>query len=206
MNVRLTKAQKIKILNSRDISKIMQQILLRENKISRNQQHFWIVGLDNKNTILFIELVSLGGTNAVIVKPREIFRMAIYKMALKVVLIHNHPSGKLQPSEMDIDMTDRLLKSGALLGIEVVDHLIITEEGYLSLADDGILDMLAKNGRYELVEKEKEELREWKIKTERERADKEARMAIGKKLKALGHDKDAIKQITGLRITDIKKL
>ncbi len=206
MNVRLTKAQKIKILNSRDISKIMQQILLRENKISRNQEHFWIVGLDNKNTILFIELVSLGGTNAVIVKPREIFRMAIYKMALKVVLIHNHPSGKLQPSEMDIDMTDRLLKSGALLGIEVVDHLIITEEGYLSLADDGILDMLAKNGRYELVEKEKEELREWKIKTERERADKEARMAIGKKLKALGHDKDAIKQITGLRITDIKKL
>lgn len=132
--------------------------------------------------------------------------MAIYKMALKVVLIHNHPSGKLQPSEMDIDMTDRLLKSGALLGIEVVDHLIITEEGYLSLADDGILDMLAKNGRYELVEKEKEELREWKIKTERERADKEARMAICKKLKALGHDKDAIKQITGLRITDIKKL
>ena len=132
--------------------------------------------------------------------------MAIYKMALKVVLIHNHPSGKLQPSEMDIDMTDRLLKSGALLGIEVVDHLIITEEGYLSLADDGILDMLAKNGRYELVEKEKEELREWKIKTERERADKEARMAIGKKLKALGHDKDAIKQIIGLRITDIKKL
>src|SRR5690606_40012143 len=94
MNVRLTQEQKIRILNSGDVYNVMQQVLLRENKIRRNQEHFWVVGLNNKNKILFIELISLGAVNSVQVNPPEVFRMAIYKMAVKMILVHNHPSGR----------------------------------------------------------------------------------------------------------------
>lgn len=206
MNVRLTKEQKVNIHSSGDIYKIMQQILLRENKISRSQEHFWVVGLDIKNKILFIELISLGATNAALVKPREVFRMAIYKLAVKMILVHNHPSGNIEPSDRDNDFTDRLMKSGEMLGVKVVDHLIISEEAYTSYKDAGILDGLAKNGRYQLIEKEQEELRKLKIEVEKEKAIKKDRIIIAKKLKELGHDNDTIKQITGLTKWDIRKL
>ena len=69
--------------------------MLRENKIRRNQELFWVVGLDNSNKILFVELVSLGSVNTTPINHPEIFRMAIYKMAVKIILMHNHPSGEM---------------------------------------------------------------------------------------------------------------
>lgn len=108
MNVRLTKEQKIKVLNSVDIYFVMQQILLRENKIRRNQEHFWVVGLDNKNKVLFIELIGLGAVNRVNANPPDVFRMAIYKLAVKVILVHNHPSGSVDTSKGDHEFTDRM--------------------------------------------------------------------------------------------------
>lgn len=206
MNVRLSQDQKIRVLNSEDVYRIMQQVLLRENKIGRNQEHFWVVGLDNKNKILFVELISLGTVNSVVVKPREIFRMAIYKMATKIILVHNHPSGEVEASEMDKDITDRLLKSGDMLGIEVIEHLIISEKEYSSFVDLDIMTELKQSGRYELVEKEKDELKQWKIEMAKERAAKDRSVEIAKKMKAKGYDDDTIKQLTGLSKGDIKKL
>jgi DNA repair protein RadC len=133
MNVRLTKEQKIKVLNSEDVFKIMQQILLRENKISRNKEHFWVIGLNNSDKIMFIELIALGSITAAIVKPPEIFRMAIYKLATSIILIHNHPSGELQYSPNDIALTEKLKRAGVFLEIPVIDHLIISEEGFKSI-------------------------------------------------------------------------
>jgi DNA repair protein RadC len=132
MNVRLSAAHKIKVLNSSDIFIIMQTILLRENKIRRSQEHFWVIGLNSGNKILFIELVSLGATNRVEIAPAEVFRMAIYKAAVKMILVHNHPSGNVKISEADRDFTDRMIKSGNMLAVEVLDHLVITEESYTS--------------------------------------------------------------------------
>ncbi|MEX0363400.1 MAG: JAB domain-containing protein, partial [Allomuricauda sp.] len=128
MNVHLTKEQKIKVLNSVDVYHVMQQILLRENKIRRNQEHFWVVGLNGKNKIQFIELIALGAVNRVNVDPPDVFRMAIYKLATKVIFVHNHPSGSVEISKGDQEVTDRLFKVGKLINIEVADHLIITEE------------------------------------------------------------------------------
>jgi DNA repair protein RadC len=202
MNVRLSSSQKIAVLNSTDIFTIMQAILLRENKIRRNQEHFWVIGLNGANKILFIELVSLGATNCVDVKPAEVFRIAIYKSAVKMILVHNHPSGSIKVSEADRDFTDRMIKSGDMLAIEVLDHLVITEETYISFADKGILDELKQSGRYELIDKEKGWLQEMKIEAER---DKE-RSAIATKLKKAGVDIDTIKQATGLTKAEIKRL
>ena len=124
MNVRLSKDQKIKVLYADDLYSIMQQILMRENKIRRNQEHFWVVGLDNQNKILFIELIGLGRVNRVGANPPDVFRMGIYKLAVSMVLVHNHPSGNLEPSQADKDFTDRLLKVGQLINIEVLDHTL----------------------------------------------------------------------------------
>lgn len=206
MNVRLNKDQKIKVLNSDDVYSIMQQILLRENKIRRNQEHFWVVGLNNANKILFIELVSLGAVNRVNVDPPEVFRMGIYKLAVKMILVHNHPSGNLTPSQADLDFTDRLIKVGQLIKIDVIEHLIITEDGYTSLSDNGTIDRLKKSGLYEIVDKEKARMNEWKQKMELERAEKEKALAIAKKMKEDGVDIDTIKKYTGLNKWDIKRL
>ena len=206
MNVRLTKEQKIKVLNSSDIYAVMQQILLRENKIRRNQEHFWVVGLNTKNKILFIELIGLGGINRVNADPPDVFRMAIYKLAVKMILVHNHPSGSTDLSQGDNEFTDRMLKVGKLINIEVLDHLIITEENYASLADMGIIDQLKKSGLFEIMGPEKKELEEWKIDTERKRAEKQKARDIAKKMKEDGIDMDTIKKYTGLSNSAIKKL
>ncbi|HET6996266.1 MAG TPA: JAB domain-containing protein [Chitinophagaceae bacterium] len=139
MTVRLSKEQKIRVINSEDVYKIMQQVLLRENKIRRAQEHFWIVGLDNKNKILFIELIALGAQNRLDAAPPDIFRMAIYKLATKVIFVHNHPSGDVNPGRSDKKTTERLIEAGELLNISVVDHLIISETKYVSFLDKKVI-------------------------------------------------------------------
>jgi len=131
----------------------MQQVLLREIKIRRNQEHFWVVGLDSANKVLFVELVSLGSVNSVNISPPEVFRMGIYKLAVKMILVHNHPSGQLKPSDSDLDFTDKMLKSGKMINIQVIDHLIISEESFLSFEDKELIKQLQNSGMYELIDK-----------------------------------------------------
>ncbi len=94
MEIRLSKEQKIKVNSPQAIFNIMLQILLRENKIGRNKEHFWVVGLATSHKILFIELVSLGSISKAIVDPGEVFQLSIHKDAVAVILVHNHPSGE----------------------------------------------------------------------------------------------------------------
>lgn len=206
MNVRLSKDQKTHLNDSNGVYKIMQQVLLRENKVRRNQEHFWVVGLDNKNKVLFIELIGLGAVNRVDAAPPDVFRMAIYKLAVRMILVHNHPSGEVEPSQADLDMTDRMLKVGKLIHIEVIDHLIISEERYVSFADEGIIAKLKKSGMFEIVEREKAALKQWKIDIEIDKARKNELLGVAKKLKAEGMDNKFIKKTTGLYMWEIKKL
>jgi DNA repair protein RadC len=202
MNVRLSSAQKIAVLNSADIFTIMRDILLRENKIRRNQEHFWVIGLNAASKILFIELVSLGATNRVEVKPAEVFRIAIYKSAIRMILVHNHPSGSIKISEADRDLTDRMIKSGNMLAIEVLDHLVITEDTYTSFEDKGIMNELKQSGRYELIDKEKGWLQEMKVEAEVAKKMNE----VAANFKKLGVDIETIKKATGLTKAEIKRL
>lgn len=206
MNVRLSKEQKIKILNTKDVYAIMQQILLRENKIRRNQEHFWIIGLNNAHKILFIELLSLGAVNRVTIAAPEVFRMAIYKLAVKTILVHNHPSGTLIPSEADLDFTDRMLKAGTFLDIEVIDHHIISETDYVSFADMGFIDKFKTNGAYEIVNRLDAKLEQEKIKKERNLAVKNRNIELAKKMLAKGDSLDTIRDYTGLTIRELNKV
>lgn len=133
MNVRLTKEQKIKIANSEDVFAIMQAVLKRENKLSRQKEHFWVIGLTTANVISFIELVSLGSLNKAIIEPLDVFHLASSKNLRKIILVHNHPSGNLTPSAADISLTNQLKMGAKYLNIEILDHLIISETGFGSV-------------------------------------------------------------------------
>lgn len=99
-----------------------------------------MIGLTCKNTLKYLELVSLGTLDASLVHPREVFRFAIMKGVKAIVLAHNHPSGCMQASQEDIELTQRLAEAGRIVGIKVLDHIIVTEQdGYFSFSERGFL-------------------------------------------------------------------
>lgn len=139
MKVRLTKEQKLKIANSQDVFTILQAVLMRQNRLHRQKEYFWSLGLNSKNDIMYLELVTLGSLNQNNIDPVELFSFAVQKKCKRIILVHNHPSGYTKPSKADITLT-RFLQTGATyLGIEILDHLIITEEKFYSMADMGDL-------------------------------------------------------------------
>jgi DNA repair protein RadC len=110
--------------------------IVRDELVNADRELFLSVLLTAHNTIIGIETVSIGGLYSCTVIPRELFKSAILANASSIVLCHNHPSGDLTPSDEDRKMTERLKEAGKLLGITILDHLIITNKGYTSLADD----------------------------------------------------------------------
>jgi DNA repair protein RadC len=182
------------------------QVLKRENKLGRSQEHFWVVGLNNANKILFIELIGLGRQNRVTANPPDVFRMAIYKLAIRLILVHNHPSGQLLPSTADKAFTDRILKVGEIINIDVLDHLVISETEHLSFADLGIMDKLRASDTWRVIENDQLHVKEWKQKMEKERIEHDKAMSIAKKLKEEGMDEIKIKRITGLKLGDVRKV
>jgi DNA repair protein RadC len=202
MDVKLTKEERIKILNSDDIYEIMQKILLRENKIDQNREHFWVIGLETNNRILFIELISLGSVKKTIAEPMEVFSFALQKRAVKIILCHNHPSGELKPSDADKDISDRLIQVGIIVDTQVLDHIIISAKSYLSFKDTGLLDELKKSTKY--VPKY---VLEQRIKKEAsEIATRKNTVEIAKEFKRNGADNKMIALSTGLSLEEVEKL
>ncbi len=214
MKIRLTAADKIKVLNADDVFGIMQKVLMRENKIGRNKEHFWIICLATNNRILNIELISLGSVNATVVTPMEVFSVALQKRAVKVMLVHNHPSGELTPSINDNDTTDRFIKIGDFLGTYVIEHLIISETGFYSYANSGLLDELRRSTKYLIPEVEKELLKKQALemgkkigqKKGREEGIKEQRMFTAKILLERGIAVNDIEAVTGFTKEEILAL
>ena len=103
------------------------------------QEHFMILLLDNKNKVIKTETISIGTINASLVHPREVFVKAIRQHAAAVILAHNHPSGDPKPSAEDRAITKRLLESGELLGIPVLDHVVIGGADYVSFKESGYI-------------------------------------------------------------------
>lgn len=121
-------------LEPEDIWKELKDI--REHK----KEHFVIFFLDSRNQEIKRELISVGSLNANLVHPREVFEPAVKNLAAQVILAHNHPSGDPQHSEDDLSLNKRLVEAGKILGIEVVDHIIIAKDGYLSFKEKGLIN------------------------------------------------------------------
>lgn len=102
-------------------------------------EEFWILLLNRANRVMGREKISLGGVAGTVVDAKVVFRKAIEGLASSIILCHNHPSGNLRPSQADIDLTKKLVQAGKTLDVVVLDHLIVTDEGYYSFADEGKL-------------------------------------------------------------------
>lgn len=103
------------------------------------REHFAVLLLDTKNQVIAFPDISIGSLNASIVHPREVFRCAISHCSSSIILVHNHPSGDPSPSMEDINVTLRLVKSGQILDVEILDHIIIGDNKYTSLKQEGMI-------------------------------------------------------------------
>lgn len=104
-----------------------------------SQEHFVCLYLNTKNQVLHKKTVFIGSLNASIVHPREVYKEALRRSAASVICLHNHPSGDPAPSREDIEVTKRLAESGKIIGIELLDHVIIGENKFVSLKEKGYL-------------------------------------------------------------------
>lgn len=101
------------------------------------QEHFVILGLNTKNEVMFRKTIFIGSLNASICHPREIMKELIKRSCACTILSHNHPSGDVTPSPEDIQVTERLKEAGVIVGIDVVDHIIVGSNKYLSMKERG---------------------------------------------------------------------
>ena len=112
---------------------------LKPDLMDLTHEEFWIVLLRRDNSVISKQAVSSGGVSGTVADPKVIYKKALDKMASGIVVAHNHPSGNLQPSEADIRLTRKLKEAGMLLDIQFTDHIIFTDKGYFSFAEEGIL-------------------------------------------------------------------
>ncbi|MFJ7663141.1 DNA repair protein RadC [Lysinibacillus sp. NPDC097162] len=110
---------------------------LMPDMTSLSQEHFVVLFLDVKNQIIHKKTIFIGGLNASIVHPREIFREAVKRSAATIICAHNHPSGVPTPSPEDIEVTKRIQEAGFIIGIELLDHVIIGDHQFISLKEKG---------------------------------------------------------------------
>ena len=145
-------AKACKILSMIELSKRMNSILINNIKLNKpeivydyfrnilldkKQEYFYCVYLDNSKIVLDNKLIFIGTINESMIHPREIFKVAYQLSASSIICVHNHPSGNLLPSNNDLIKTNNLKQVGNLLGIKIVDHIIITNNGYYSFLEHG---------------------------------------------------------------------
>jgi DNA repair protein RadC len=127
-------ASEVRITSAADLLPIL------DRYANKKQEHFIVISLDSAHQVIRAKIVSIGTVNRTIVHPREVFTGAIRDMAVAVIVAHNHPSGKLEPSTEDIAVTKRLMQAGEILGIQMLDHIIFGRNNrYRSLSETGEL-------------------------------------------------------------------
>ena len=214
MNIELSEEQKIKVQNAFGVYSIMKEILMRENALERDHEHVWVVCLAPNNKILNIELVSLGAINETTLQPMQVFRIAIMKGAVRLILVHNHPDGELTPSPADQDVTDRMIQVGNIVNVEVLDHLIITPRDYYSFKDHGLMNELRHSSKwvptFVEIERIKKEALKLGVKKGRKEGLKEGEKRKAKKMaKRMKKEREPLEKIlkyTGLSREEIEEL
>lgn len=127
-------AKRIKITSSKDAYDAIRQHLL-----DLQHEQFWVLLLNRANEVIKQVQISTGGVSGTVADPKIIFKAALEELASGIILVHNHPSGNIQPSQADRDLTRKVKEAGKFLDLPILDHLIFTDSAYFSFADEGIL-------------------------------------------------------------------
>ena len=125
---------KVTVKSSREIATYIKSFLR-----DLGNEVFGVVYLNQANRIKHYEVISVGGLTATVADPRIIFKKALAADATSLILFHNHPSGNLQPSSADKELTRKIILAGTLFDIRILDHIIVSEYGYFSFADEGLM-------------------------------------------------------------------
>lgn len=113
--------------------------LVKQQLKDKKKEHFLILCLDTRNNLIKIGNISTGTLDTNLVHPREVFKEAIASLSSSIILVHNHPSGNPEPSDADIDITKRIMETGKIVGIDVLDHIIVAGNKPFSFKEKGIL-------------------------------------------------------------------
>jgi DNA repair protein RadC len=114
-------------------------VKLLETIKNQPQEHFVAISLNGAGQVMKTRIITVGLLNHSLVHPREVFRGAILDNAASIIVAHNHPSGSLEPSSQDLAITTQLKEAGAIIGIQLNDHIIVTKEGHVSLRERGMI-------------------------------------------------------------------
>ncbi len=126
-------SERPKISGSHDTEQLLRQVWNKDNL--QYIEQFYLILMSRSHAVLGIYPVSKGGVSGTIADPKVIFSVALKGNCSSLIIAHNHPSGSLQPSEADINLTKKIIAGGKILDIQVLDHIILTAEGYTSFAD-----------------------------------------------------------------------
>ena len=113
--------------------------LMKPKLLDKKTEAFWVIYLTRAHQLIKARQISQGGVSGTLVDPKLVFKHGLQLLASSLILVHNHPSGQLRPSEADISLTRRLISAGEMIEINVIDHLIFTNSGYFSFADQGLM-------------------------------------------------------------------
>lgn len=128
-----TNDELVVIKNSTDVHR-----LVKDELVNSDREMMLSIMLTGGNHLIGVETVYVGSIDRIPISPKDIFKSAILANACSIILCHNHPSGELTPSKEDIDVTKSLAEAGELMGIKVLDHIIVSGQGYKSLKDDNL--------------------------------------------------------------------
>ena len=128
---------RLTVCNSQDTYDILMQIW--DQDTLELAESFKVLFLNRANRVMGVYSLSHGGMTGTVADPKLVFIAALKAAACNIILAHNHPSGNLTPSSADISLTEKMVQAGKFLDINVLDHLIVTADGYLSFADDGLM-------------------------------------------------------------------
>ena len=128
--------KKERITESKDIAFIMQKIYAQRQNEDAHKEIFYCIGLNSDNTILYIDMVAIGTVNQCVPSVRECVRLGLIKNAVSLIVVHNHPSGNVLPSVQDKAFTQKIKEACAVLDINLLDHIIVTENNSYSFSDN----------------------------------------------------------------------
>ena len=129
------KNSKLQIQDSRHVARVFLDLLMLEDSIDREKEHFYVMHLDVKSRVKLVELVSIGTLTSALISPRETFRRAVCQGSAAIIVAHNHPSGEAEPSDEDTKVTKLLFEAGTILGIKLLDHVIFATDSFYSFRE-----------------------------------------------------------------------
>jgi DNA repair protein RadC len=139
MIIELKEKQKLSVGCSNLVYKLIWTVIQSMQPFDQGKEHLFAIGVNRAFRILYLDWISMGSVSGTVAEPREVFRTAVLQGASSLILVHNHPSGNFKPSNEDKKVTETMVNAGKILHINVVDHIIVSSDGYYSFADEGEL-------------------------------------------------------------------